>query len=110
MKTPQPRLGRGGMIALITMCNVIAPLSTDMYMPALPDMAEFFHTNDATMNFTLVGFFLLFAVGMLVFGPVSDRFGRRPVLLFGIVFYILSSVACGLAFSVYFLSSLYPRA
>lgn len=103
MKTPQPRLGRGGMIALITMCNVIAPLSTDMYMPALPDMAEFFHTNDATMNFTLVGFFLLFAVGMLVFGPVSDRFGRRPVLLFGIVFYILSSVACGLAFNVYFL-------
>ena len=66
MKIPQPRLGKGGMIALITMCNVIAPLSTDMYMPALPDMAQFFHTTDAVMNMTLVGFFLVFALGMLM--------------------------------------------
>ena len=62
MRVEQPRLGRGGMIALITMCNAIAPLSTDMYMPALPDMAEYFHTTDAVMNMTLVGFFLFFAI------------------------------------------------
>ena len=103
MKTEQPRLGRGGMIALITMCNAIAPLSTDMYMPALPDMAEYFHTNDATMNMTLVGFFLLFAIGMLVFGPISDRIGRRPTMLLGVIVYILASVACGMSFNVYFL-------
>ena len=73
------------MIALITMCNAIAPLSTDMYMPALPDMASYFHTTDAVMNMTLVGFFLFFAIGMLVFGPVSDRIGRRPTMIGGIV-------------------------
>ncbi|MBQ9016293.1 MAG: MFS transporter [Firmicutes bacterium] len=103
MRVAQPRLGRGGMIALITMCNAIAPLSTDMYMPALPDMASYFHTTDAVMNMTLVVFFLFFAIGMLVFGPVSDRIGRRPSMLGGIVLYVLASVACGLAMNVYFL-------
>ena len=103
MRVPQPRLGRGGMIALITMCNAIAPLSTDMYMPALPDMASYFHTTDSIMNMTLVCFFLFFAIGMLVFGPVSDRIGRRPMILIGIVLYILSSIACGLSMNVWFL-------
>ena len=103
MRVEQPRLGRGGMIALITMCNAIAPLSTDMYMPALPDMAEYFHTTDAVMNMTLVGFFLFFAIGMLVFGPVSDRNGRRPVMLTGVSVYIAASICCGLSMNVYFL-------
>ncbi len=103
MRVSQPRLGRGGMIALITMCNAIAPLSTDMYMPALPDMASYFQTTDAVMNMTLVGFFLFFAIGMLVFGPVSDRFGRRPVMLFGVILYVLASIACGFSMNVYFL-------
>lgn len=103
MRVSQPRLGRGGMIALITMCNAIAPLSTDMYMPALPDMASYFHTTDAVMNMTLVGFFLFFAIGMLVFGPVSDRFGRRRVMLFGVALYVLASIACGFSMNVWFL-------
>lgn len=103
MRVEQPRLGRGGMIALITMCNAIAPLSTDMYMPALPDMASYFHTTDAVMNLTLVLFFLFFAIGMLVFGPVSDRYGRRPVMLGGVTLYILASIACGLSMNVFFL-------
>ncbi len=103
MRVEQPRLGRRGMIALITMCNAIAPLSTDMYMPALPDMAEYFHTNDAVMNMTLVGFFLFFAIGMLVFGPVSDRNGRRPVMLLGVCLYVAASILCGLSMNVYFL-------
>ncbi|MBQ2677302.1 MAG: MFS transporter [Firmicutes bacterium] len=103
MKVPQPRLRRGGMIALITMCNAIAPLSTDMYMPALPDMASYFKAADSTMNLTLVVFFLFFALGILVFGPISDKIGRRPTMLAGISLYITASVACGLAMNVYFL-------
>ncbi len=103
MRTPQPRLGRGGMIALITMCNAIAPLSTDMYMPALPDMAVYFNTTDSIMNMTLIGFFLFFAIGMLVFGPVSDRMGRRSTMIFGVSLYILASISCGLSVSVWML-------
>ena len=103
MRIPQPRLDKGGMIALITMCNAIAPLSTDMYMPALPDMAAYFKASDSVMNLTLVVFFLFFALGMLVFGPISDKIGRRKTMLFGILLYIAASVACGLAMNVYFL-------
>ena len=103
MKVPQPRLRRGGMIALITMCNAIAPLSTDMYMPALPDMASYFKAADSTMNLTLVVFFLFFALGILVFGPISDKIGRRPTMIAGISLYIAASIACGLAMNVYFL-------
>lgn len=103
MKVHQPRLGKGGMIALITMCNAIAPLSTDMYMPALPDMASYFNTTDSTMNLTLVVFFLFFALGILVFGPVSDKIGRRKTMLTGVSLYIAASIACGLSTGVYFL-------
>lgn len=70
MLVEQPHLGKKGMVLLITLCNAIAPLSTDMYMPALPEMKGYFHTSDAVMNLTLVGFFLFFALGMLLFGPV----------------------------------------
>ena len=103
MRIPQPRLGKGGMIALITMCNAIAPLSTDMYMPALPDMAAYFGASDSIMNLTLVVFFLFFALGMLVFGPISDKIGRKKTMLFGILLYIAASIACGFSMNVYFL-------
>ena len=62
----QKYLKKVGLIALITVLGMTPPLSTDMYMPALPDMAQFFHTTDAVMNMTLVGFFLVFALGMLM--------------------------------------------
>ena len=103
MKVPQPRLGKGGMIALITMCNAIAPLSTDMYMPALLDMASYFKTTDSIMNLTLVVFFLFFALGILMFGPISDKAGRRPTILTGILIYIAASIACGFSMNIYFL-------
>ena len=103
MRVPQPRLGKGGMIALITMCNAIAPLSTDMYMPALPDMASYFRTTDSIMNLTLVVFFLFFALSMLVFGPISDKIGRKKTLIIGILLYIAASIACGLSMNIIFL-------
>ncbi|MGI6221802.1 MAG: MFS transporter [Coriobacteriales bacterium] len=103
MLVEQPRLGKPGMVLLITLCNIIAPLSTDMYMPALPEMKVFFGTNDAIMNLTLVGFFLFFAIGMLVFGPISDRNGRKPVLSLGIIVYVVASVGCTLAGTIWIL-------
>ena len=103
MLIEQPKLGRKGMIALITAVNMIAPLSTDMYMAALPHMAKYFKTTDAVMNFTLVGFFLFFAVGMILFGPISDKYGRRPVFTAGIIIYGISCVLCGISVNIVFL-------
>jgi len=91
------------MIALVTLNNVVAPLSTDMYLPALPGMADYFHTTAKIMNYTMVGFFLFFAIGMLIFGPVSDKLGRKRVLVSGVAFYAAASLACALSTSVGFL-------
>ena len=98
---PQPRLGEKGMILLITITNMISPLSTDMYMPALPDMAEYFHTTDSIMNMTMAGFYFLFAAGMLVFGPISDKYGRKNTLIFGVLLYVVTGVGCALCTSVW---------
>ncbi|MBQ6402069.1 MAG: MFS transporter [Firmicutes bacterium] len=52
-----------------------------MYMPSLPGMAEYFGAPAAVVNMTMVAFFVSMAVGMLVMGPLSDRSGRKKVLL-----------------------------
>ena len=97
---PQPILKKSGMIALVTFNNVVAPLSTDMYLPALPGMADYFHTTAKVMNYTMVGFFFFFAIGMLIFGPVSDKLGRKPVLLTGIIIYGAASLCCAFSQTV----------
>ena len=63
-----------GTIFLIAFMNMIVPLSLDMYLPAVPQMAKIFSTNESTVNLTLVGFFFFMAVGILLFGPLSDKY------------------------------------
>ncbi|GAB3069748.1 multidrug effflux MFS transporter [Virgibacillus ainsalahensis] len=96
----QKHLKKKGLIGLITVLNMTAPLSTDMYLPAVPTMTEVFNTSAGVLNLTLVGFFFFFAVGMLIFGPLSDKYGRKRVLLTGLAIYILSSILCAVSFSI----------
>lgn len=76
------------------------PLSTDLYLPALPAIVEAFGTDVASVQFTLSIFLFGFAAAQLVCGPLSDRFGRRPVLLGGLMLYVLASAACMMATNV----------
>lgn len=83
-----------GVLALLT---AVAPLSIDMYLPAFPAMAQEFGTSASAVQFTLTSFMVGLASGQLIIGPLSDRFGRRPLLLAGTVVCVLAGVACAMA-------------
>jgi DHA1 family bicyclomycin/chloramphenicol resistance-like MFS transporter len=82
---------------LVTGCLMLQPLSTDLYLASLPSMAGDFGVAPAAVQHTLSLFVIGFGTAQLVSGPLSDRFGRRPVLIGGLTLYLLSSVACALA-------------
>lgn len=99
----QKYLGNKGLIAFIALMNAFIPLSTDLYLPALPTMSSYFGSSSAITNLTLSSFFFFYAVGILVWGPLSDKYGRKPILITGAIIYIISSVFCAISTSVYFL-------
>lgn len=76
---------------------MLQPLSTDLYLASLPHLAKDFAVGPAAIQQTLSLFVVGFGVAQLITGPLSDRFGRRPVLLFGLVIYALASLACALS-------------
>jgi len=76
---------------------MVAPFSIDTYLPSLPDIAREFQTSPLYLQQTLSAYLLAFGVMMLVYGPLSDAFGRRAVVLVSAVVYVLSSIGCALA-------------
>ena len=99
----QKYLSHKAMIGFITFMNMYPPLSTDMYLPALPEIGKYFATSEFLVGLTLTIFFLVFAVSMVLCGPLSDKYGRRPILIFGTVTYTIASLACVLSPNIYVL-------
>lgn len=99
----QRYLGEAGLIALITFLSAFVPLSTDLYLPALPGMALYFDVSADLANLTLILFFVFFSAGTLLWGPLSDKYGRRPVLLIGLSIYSAASLACAGSWDIYHL-------
>lgn len=87
-------------LVLMAALTAIGPLSIDMYLPAFPVMGEDLNAEGGQVEQTLATFFIGLALGQLVYGPLSDRFGRKPPLYFGLGLYALASLACALAPSV----------
>src|SRR5512135_1734037 len=96
----QKYLGSRGLIVLIALLSAFVPLSTDLYLPALPTMSKSLQAPAEQVNLTLSVFFALYSIGMLVWGPLSDRYGRRPILLTGLSLYVLASLLCSTAVEV----------
>jgi MFS transporter, DHA1 family, multidrug resistance protein len=97
----QKYLGSKGLIVLIALLSAFVPLSTDLYLPALPGMGEYFHVSADLINLTLTGFFVFYSLGTLFWGPLSDKYGRKPVLLVGLSLYVLASILSANAWDVY---------
>ncbi len=96
----QKYLGSKGLIVLIALLSAFVPLSTDLYLPALPGMSAYFGVDAARINLTISLFFIFYALGTLFWGPLSDRYGRRTILISGLSLYIVASVFCATAQSV----------
>ena len=88
------------LVVLIGFYLMLQPLATDFYLASLPGLARTFDTTAAQAQLTLSVFVLAFGLMQLVAGPLSDRYGRRPVLLAGVALYALASIACALAPSI----------
>lgn len=97
----QKYLGEKGLLAFIGFLSAFIPLSTDLYLPALPHMADNFHVSVGLINLTLTLFFIFFAAATLFWGPLSDKYGRKPILLIGLILYTTASVLCALSANVY---------
>lgn len=88
------------MTAVLAMLTALGPLSTDFYLPSLPDIVRVMETDVAGAQTTLSAFLFGFAGGQILWGPLSDRLGRRPVLLTGLALFTLATLACALAPSI----------
>ena len=91
---------RKGALAFLALISAFPPLSTVLYLPALPQMVEALDTTQTSVNLTLSMFFLFFSAGLLFWGPLSEKFGRKPILLSGLTIYVLASLVCAFSQSV----------
>jgi DHA1 family bicyclomycin/chloramphenicol resistance-like MFS transporter len=104
----QPRSAGFGMsrarhvelVVILASLSIIGSLSIDMYLPALPTIAADFGVRGSDAQFTLSTFFLGFAIGQAFYGPLSDRFGRKPPLYVSLALYTVASLGCALAPSI----------
>lgn len=86
-----------GWLILLGALTAIGPLSIDMYLPSFPTIAKNLAVGSNLVQLTLASFLVGLAVGQMFYGPLSDRFGRKPPLYFGLGLYTLASIACLLA-------------
>lgn len=103
-QTKTPKMSRGAKIWLVIVLafmSSLAPLSTDMYLPALSEVQKTFETSEFYTQLSLTSFFVAFALGQLVYGPLSDVFGRKKPLYAGVALFVVSSIACVSFDSVY---------
>ena len=90
-------MSTGLIVLILSMLLGIQPVTTDLYLPALPALTEGFGAPMSQAQLTLSALLLAFGSSQLIWGPLSDRFGRRPILLWGLSAYTLASIGSTLA-------------
>lgn len=89
------------MLVMLALLSAFPPISTDLYLPALPNMVQVMNASQSLVNLTLSLFLLFFSLGILIWGPISEKYGRKPTLLVGLAIYTLAGIGCALSTSVY---------
>ncbi len=91
------RPGTFALTLLLAALTALGPLSIDMYLPSLPDIAHVLEAPQAHVQLTVSYYLIGFAVGQVFYGPLSDRYGRRPVLLAALAIYVTGTGVCAVA-------------
>ena len=99
-------MSRSFVVLMLGLFTALAPISIDMYLPALPDIGRALLGNPAQLQGTLSAFFLGFAGGQAIYGPISDRWGRKPPLYVGIGLFVLASCGCAMAANMEMLTTM----
>jgi len=92
--------------ALLALLTAVGPMSVDLYLPSLPELGRVFGASVPQVQLTLSGYLLCFAIGQIVFGPISDHVGRKPVLLAALSLYVAVCLGCVFATSIEMLIAL----
>src|SRR5882757_2549658 len=87
-------------IFLLGLLSVVTPFAIDMYLPAFSRIAHELGTTTSAISLSLSTYFIGFALGQILYGPLLDRFGRKRPLYFGLALYILASIGCAQAHSI----------
>ena len=82
------------LLLFLGVLSAFGPFIMDMYLPTLPAMADFFHTSSSMVQLGLTTSMIGLAAGQLIFGPLSDKCGRRPPLLLAMILFLLATVGC----------------
>ena len=90
-------------ILLLALLTAFPPLATDMYLPAIPYLMKIWGQPLSTVNLTLVLFFVTYCVSLLFYGPLSDRLGRKPPLISGLILFITASFFCAFSTNIWML-------
>jgi DHA1 family bicyclomycin/chloramphenicol resistance-like MFS transporter len=88
------------MAIVLGLLSVIGPVAIDMYLPALPEIGRQLNTDMSSVQLSLMAFMAAFAIGQLIYGPISDMVGRKPPLYAGTALFIVASIGCAVAPSV----------
>jgi DHA1 family bicyclomycin/chloramphenicol resistance-like MFS transporter len=91
------RPGTIGLTALLGLLTAFGPVATDMYVPSMPDIARLLAASTSQVQLTLSSYLIGIAVGQLIYGPLSDRFGRKPVLMSALALFCAASALCAAA-------------
>ncbi|MGL6234383.1 MAG: multidrug effflux MFS transporter [Segniliparus sp.] len=94
----------GSLLLVLGLLSAIAPIAIDLYLPSFPNMTVDLRASASAVQLTLTGFLVGMGAGQLVFGPLSDRYGRKPPLVVGALLCVVASVAAALAPSAGFLA------
>src|SRR5258708_3373316 len=94
------RPGTFGLTLLLSLLTGLGPLTMDMYLPSLPAIGQALDASTVQVQLTISSYLIGFAAGQIVYGPMSDRYGRRPIILAALVLYGAATIVCAMAQSI----------